>query len=377
MEFPMTSRFLAAALSASFTILCALPVLASDHQDSPTMLARPGADITDVFVFPAADPKKVVLAMDVHPLIPGGEGKATFFDPGVLYQFNIDTVGDKRAHTVVQLLARGTGSEQRLMMYGPSAPRLGGTRSSLVPTRGTVSYDTPSKLGGGVQVFAGPRQDPFYFDLSQFFKIVPDRNFKNHPSVPPPTANCFRKPGVDFFIPYNVLTIAVEMPRAMLAPPSGKLGKIGVWATTSVSRDGGATYGQIERLGRPGVKEVFEAFRSHDITNRTTPANDSILAQSIVNFMVAAPPNGAGRTVKTAQALKATLIPDYITANLAASGPARYLALETGGIPRVPSSTFRSGPFSERSFRNLVSRRTIIERRNAFPAITSSRRRAV
>ncbi|MBV8491039.1 MAG: DUF4331 family protein, partial [Candidatus Eremiobacteraeota bacterium] len=45
----------------------------SDHQDSPTVVSNPMADITDVFAFP--DPKKpsnVVLVMDVDPLIPSG-----------------------------------------------------------------------------------------------------------------------------------------------------------------------------------------------------------------------------------------------------------------------------------------------------------------
>ena len=40
----------------------------------------------------------------------------------------------------------------------------------------------------------GPRRDPFFFDLAQFFKIIPDRNYMNHPYPPPPTATSFRFP---------------------------------------------------------------------------------------------------------------------------------------------------------------------------------------
>ena len=37
------------------------PARGSDHQDSPAVLAQPGADITDVYVFPAPEnPKNVV-----------------------------------------------------------------------------------------------------------------------------------------------------------------------------------------------------------------------------------------------------------------------------------------------------------------------------
>ena len=59
----------------------------SDHQDSPTVVARPGADITDVYVYPAPDnTANVVLAMDVYPLIPAGMATSGqySFDPSVL-----------------------------------------------------------------------------------------------------------------------------------------------------------------------------------------------------------------------------------------------------------------------------------------------------
>ena len=130
----------------------------------------------------------------------------------------------------------------------------------------------------------------------------------------------------------------------MLAGPSGKLGKIGVWATTSVSGNGGRTYTQIERFGKPAVKEVFENFRSHDLSNRATPKNDGLLSQSIFRYMVAAKPYGAGRSIKLAQAVQATLMPYMIEANLAAKGPARYLALETNGKSGLPTGIVRVVP---------------------------------
>ncbi len=336
-------RFIRIATAALSLVAITSPAFASDHQDSMTMVQRPGADITDVFVFPAADPAKVVLAMDVHPLIPGGEGRSTYFDPGVMYQFKIDTAGDLREHRVIQFKASGTGDAQQIAIYGPQSPNTRGTQSSFVGTATTFAYNHPTALPGGIKVFAGPRQDPFYFDLSQFFKLDPDRNYKNQPNPPAPSASCFRAVGSDFLQPYNVLSLIVEMPRTMLAGPGGKLGKIGVWATTSVASSGG-TYTQIERLGKPAVKEVFETFRSHDLTNRATPANDGLLSQSIVRYMTAAKPLGAGRSLKIAQALQATLMPNMIEANLAGKGPARYLALETNGKSGLPTGVVRIVP---------------------------------
>ena len=314
---------------------------ASDHQDTLDLATnRPGADITDVFVFPAADPANVVLAMDVHPLIPSGMGTSAQFDPGVMYQFHIaHGKYNFKQDQVIQFRAMGAGPGQKIAMYGPSM-RAGGTMSKWVPQFGTAAYNHRSALPGGVMVFAGPRQDPFYFDLAQFFKILPDRNFKNQPQPPGATATCFRKPGVDFLAPFNVLSLVVEMPRKMLAGASGNPGIIHVWATTSIDRSGSGSYTQIERLGRPAVKEAMESFRDHDATNRTTPTNDALLARSISTFVRTT----AHRSRATANALVKVLIPDEIEADLASSGPARYLAVETNGKSGLPTGVVRIVP---------------------------------
>jgi hypothetical protein len=228
-------------------------------------------------------------------------------------------------------------------MYGPAAPAMVGTRSSWVGHSASFSFGRVSTMPGGIKVFAGARREPFYLDLAQFFKIIPDRNYKNHPHVPSPTASCFRKPGIDFFRDYNVLSFVVEMPRAMLAGPKGMPAIIHMYATTSV-RESGANYTQIERLGRPGVKELFEAFGDHDTSNRSTPWSDPLLARSIVSFMTAPKPLGAGRSFKLATAVERTLMPDELTANIGAGGTAGYLAVETKGKSALPTAVVRVVP---------------------------------
>src|SRR6516225_6442875 len=62
-----------AALVGVILLYAAHPVRGSDHQDSPTTVNRPGADITDVFAYQAPDnPNNIVLQMDVWPLITHG-----------------------------------------------------------------------------------------------------------------------------------------------------------------------------------------------------------------------------------------------------------------------------------------------------------------
>ena len=342
---------------------------ASDHQDSPLTVSRPGADITDVYVFPANDPSKVVLAMDVWPLIPPGLGTSTYFDPGVLYQLKIGLQSDATEDLVVQFKAKGVGANQTIAMYGPGRPKTAGTRNSIIADQaGTIPYNKVTDLGNGVMAFAGPREDPFFFDLSQFFRIQPDRNFANQPNPPADSATCFRKGAQDFLAGYDVLSLVVEMPRAMLAD-GGQLGRINVWATTSLkdtdpdasphspiaslanvvrninTRFGGqsdtsGTWVQVERLGRPAVKEAMEAYRNHDATNRSALTDDSVLSNSIHEYML----HTAGRSNQVADAMVKVLIPDYIEADLSQHGPARYLAVETNGKSGLPLQIVRTVP---------------------------------
>jgi hypothetical protein len=235
----------------------------SDHQDSPTVVANPLADITDVFAFPDPhDASRVALVMNVRPLIPAGMYDGLALDPSLLYQFKIANSGVASGsfteNTVVQFTADSSGTGQTITLYGPGKPNEVGTSNTLIGKTGTFSFGKVASLKGGIKVFVGPRRDPFFFDLAQFFKIIPDRNYANHPHVPPATATSFRfasknqkivlngvsygtagsnkcaiaKPK-DFLADYDVLSVVIEMPKKLLAPASGSPGVIGLWATTA------------------------------------------------------------------------------------------------------------------------------------------------
>jgi hypothetical protein len=256
---------LAAMLLLAFAIslYAGRAVRASDHQDSPTVVSNPLADITDVFAFP--DPKdasKVALAMDVRPLIPGGMYGGIALDPNVLYQFKIANAGVAsnkfNENLVIQFRANSSGTGQKITVYGPAVPNEVGTTNTLVAKTGQFAFNKVSNIDGGkIKVFAGPRRDPFFFDLAQFFKIIPDRDYALQPNPPPPTATSFRfakksQPIVlngvsfgtagsngckiaqpkDLLKPYDLLSIVIEVPKSMLASGS-QPGVIGLWATTA------------------------------------------------------------------------------------------------------------------------------------------------
>jgi hypothetical protein len=109
----------------------------------------------------------------------------------------------------------------------------------------TVSTSAPVVTGAlgaslgsasAMQVFAGPRDDSFFLDLEQFFRIIPDRKPATGPlsQLPnTPSASGFRPAGQarNYLTGYNTLSIVVELPVAELT--AGGTTKLGIWGTIS------------------------------------------------------------------------------------------------------------------------------------------------
>lgn len=288
--------------------------LASDHQDT-TFLATQltAADLTDLFVFESpTDPNNVVLVMDFDPLIVSGEMRP--FDPNVLYQFNIDNTGDSIEDIVLQFKINGTGSNQTVTVSRPTSPIQVGTRSTLLPVSRTGQLNQTFSFNGinPTKFFVGTRKDPFFFDLEQFFKIIPDRNYSLQPNPSPPfQVLSFRPPGQaqDTLAPFNVHSIIVELPRQELGG-----GKIGVWITTSVEtpRFRNQNFAQIERLAVPALNELFMDFQAHNNSNIQTPTQDASNQSQFIRTFV----NAIGRPQGIADAVISVAIPDVIQADL-------------------------------------------------------------
>ena len=104
-------------------------------------------------------------------------------------------------------------------------------------------------------------------------------------------------------------------------------------------RPAGAQYQQIERLARPAVKELFQAFANHDDTNRTSPAQQPLTSQSLYKEIGSFTTTVAGRP-NVAAALQQILIPDEISADLSQAGTGSYLGVETGGATAADGDKF-------------------------------------
>jgi hypothetical protein len=200
-------------------------IKASDHKDSALLAADAAADIADLYTFRSPmNPDHVVLVMTVSGLIPPAEASTTYFDPNVLYQWKIDNKGDAVEDRVLQAHVTGPGGHQEMhfrLVDGVKPREIEDEDedrlSPKIPTVRVTTGPTPIiAMKHGIKAFAGVRDDPFFFDLVQFKKIIAGQ------------ATSFRNPGIDSFAGTNVLAIVVELPSALLGGA-----KLGVWGTTS------------------------------------------------------------------------------------------------------------------------------------------------
>ena len=201
---------------------------AADHRDSTVLTANPARDIADIYSFRSpANPANLVLIMTVSGFIPPAEASNTFLDPGVLYQWKIDNDDDAVEDLVVQAFATGTGADQVIHFRGPAVPEVTGTTGRIPDGDELVQValstgDTPvTASAGGVTVFAGVRDDPFFFDLAQFQQIIAGN------------ATAFNDAGTDTFAGTNVLALVFEVPITQLGGSS----TLGIWGTTSQFTD--------------------------------------------------------------------------------------------------------------------------------------------
>ena len=230
----------AAALVA--TAALAGVVVASDHMDTPFVEMNPRYDVNDVYAFPGASPDRVVLVLGTSsPLTPAGTSTAAFGDKDeVLYQLKVDNTGDGREDLVFQFTFSGPAGNQKVRVQGPMAPNEVGTSNTLLAGGREIQGDVKTVLGSasGLQVFAGPRDDPFFIDLEAFFRVLPDRKPEAGPLstiMQGPLTFRAANSAVDFLRGFNDLAIVVELPLAELTA-NGAKPKFGVWGTTSRAR---------------------------------------------------------------------------------------------------------------------------------------------
>ena len=237
-------------------------IRASDHDDGEVDTKGRNLNLTDLFVFreqdqnSAAASGNLIFIMDTNPRsLPAQQ---YYFSTRARYEFNVTRVGNNDAtptgkRDVVMRFEFGAPNANGQQPITVTAIRDGVTNVATATTTPISTYTTPNikqvNLGGStLSVFAGLREDPFFFDVTQYFRVRAAAR-AGGPAVG------FRSPNkaVDFTKSYNVNAIAVRMPISFLQGSSSAK-TFDVWETISVPGTDGK-FTQFERLARPVINE--------------------------------------------------------------------------------------------------------------------------
>jgi hypothetical protein len=222
--------------------LGARPALAADHKDGAAVLTDPTTDITDVYAWMKADKSQVYLVMDLNP----AAAATTKFSNAAQYVFHINaykmfSIGGKPmdTSTVVCTFDNGTPQMASCWLTDKTGKAVDYVTGDLSATAGTKSQ------AGHMTVFTGLRDDPFFFNLTGFKKVVSDvvtniAQFSfNTKGCPTNVATVDPTAGADLAMPannddfklLNVLSIVVAVDTTAVTT-GGANPFIGVWGST-------------------------------------------------------------------------------------------------------------------------------------------------
>ncbi|MBV9765720.1 MAG: DUF4331 domain-containing protein, partial [Acidobacteriaceae bacterium] len=223
-------------------------------------------------------------------------------------------------------------------------------------------------LGNGIRVFAGTVDDPFYIDLGAAFDSLNLRKGTARAIggvlTPAQDADDNTNTAPDFVSGFNVNTMAIEVPIAMLTSTGTQLPKnnpaatIGIWGTTSRPRitvrrapnptSYSGSFSQVQRMGNPLINELIIGTGDKDFWSMSEPVNDSQFAHYALDPLLTRVVNAVyGINVPAPPRNDLLLLMEYLPPIAAAGTPtgpvADLLRLNTGIAPATKSSRKRLG----------------------------------
>lgn len=288
------------ALAVS-ALLCMF-AFAADHKEAPGVAGNPRADINDLYVFMSPEnPDNVVLVMTVNPFSSPVEGTSETFAVQYDYFFLIDNNGDAFEDYSIQI---DFNADQTFTASFSNGMIINGNATPASVGETPNQPQVFSNDSGMVSVFAGPRDDPFFFDVVGFSRTLGGTgNFT----------------GTDGFAGFNVSAIAVEMPASMLVMDGSTT--LNVWAATgrrstpfkrAVSNE--RFFRTVDRMGNPAVATALIPTGKKDAYNAGIPANDAAdFAGDIVASLTA-----LGTSEENIGILASVAVPDLLTIDTSA-----------------------------------------------------------
>ncbi|MBW4516756.1 MAG: DUF4331 domain-containing protein [Timaviella obliquedivisa GSE-PSE-MK23-08B] len=322
-------------------------IQASDHDDGDIDVRSRALSLTDLYVFrekdqnPAAAEDDLILVMNTNPRSLARQ--QYFFSSEARYEFkmsrtaNINGVPTGNPDMTLRVTfspPQGANRQQRmtltLLERGKQPMVINRTQDNRpIVTTSLVNADTPAInqvaiKGRNVSVFAGLREDPFFFDVEQFFRVRSGLLGRG-PAVG------FRSPdqALDFTKGYNVNTIVMRVPRKLLQSGTNTT-TFDTWLTISVQDPRTKQFMQTEQIARPGINEAL-LFTQGNLAayNRSQPSRSvpPVVAREVTTVLTA-----LGNSPERTTALIGAFIPDVM--RIDTTGPSGFAnALNTLGAP--------------------------------------------
>ncbi len=288
----MRPRLMLLAATTALSLCWLSPAIAADHRDAPTAGDYSAIDINDVYMF--RDPVscspgpgcKLVVALTTQAVADPLFGSSYHFQENAMYEFNFTTRTDARPTATFDVVFGPFGN-------GPSCPAPAAPCQSFravfpnktviegLATQGTSGATHLAPIvttSGDIKVFAGPREDPFFFDLVGFNRSI--------------AAGANRFTGVDAFKGKNVNAIVIEFPVSLVFPSGSCVATVtpvfstpcGVWAVSYLGdfkpddpekfEKNPEGLRQIDRMGNPAVNTALIPVALKDSFNFGDPRDD-------------------------------------------------------------------------------------------------------
>ena len=276
---------------------------AASHREAPLISQDQTADVTDFYAFVSPDaPDTVTLIANWIPFEEPAAGPNWYgFSENARYEIKVDNTGDARADITYRftfrdnpnasfgplgcvggtcqlgtltVIERGEGARvvARNLKVGPNniGPKFTPSYQSI--------FNSQLATAGGMKVFTGQADDPFFGDIAAAFDSVTIRNG---------TGN--KGGGIDSFAGFNVHSTALQVPKEDLLGKSGDV--IGAWAAAyrpaNFVGERGNRWVQVSRLANPLTNELIVPTPLKDMWNGRGPRGDARFDQYLTEPILA------------------------------------------------------------------------------------------
>lgn len=280
------------------------PVLAADHRDAPVIDQFSAVDINDLYMFRApADSSKLVVVMTTHPLSNPDFATSYHYQPDAVYRFFFTTNEQATPTSQVDFVfSPFENGKQTFHAVFPNGITVVGEVTEATVNSGPPNEPivTEGPAGSDIMIFTGPRDDPFFFDLVGFNRVV---------------AGTGGFTGIDRFSGFNVNAIVAQFPISLVV---GGAQQFAAWAVTYTATGDAAgkpitdpasvQLEQRDRMGNPAVNTALISPPLKDAYNTAIPENDPrdfapVILKSLDNF---------GTNPQNTQILASVAVPDTL-----------------------------------------------------------------